>query len=149
MNKSRNVSTRWNLPSLVLRPLVVLNAGLLALMLGLLIWGTVDGWIFEASGTGAGRRMRLEQVSLVAVFLSVGIVWAMGRPGAARTRRAAKRSAWWDRVHSAIRLAASNGDGGRKSIGLHLLEQLIEDPDGTMQDRRMLREVTVTLKAQG
>lgn len=136
-------------PSPVLYRLVILNILTLALVMGLLVWGVVDGWVFEDNNASDMHRIWLEQASLLAILLSIGIVWATGRPSASLTGRARRRAAWWDRMHSAVRLAAVEGNEVRRSAGLLMLEQLGNDPDATREDREMLREVVTALKTEG
>lgn len=66
-------------PSPVLYPLVILNLLTLALMMSFLAWGVDDGWIFDDTNANDTLRMWLEQVSLLAVLLSIGIVWTGGQ----------------------------------------------------------------------
>lgn len=129
-----------------MRPLMILNFVVLALMLFLIVQGTVSGWIFDLSSARAGNRALMEQLGLISIVLSVGVVWISLRPGASMAGRAAGRVMWWDRMFAAVRLVTTTENEHYRRTGLLLLEQLIDDPDATADDRKMLRGVVETLK---
>lgn len=132
--------------SAALRPLMILNFVVLALMLSLVAWGVVDGWMFDLSSIGTQNRALVEQLGLLSVFLSLGSVLDSRRSAAAASRRRARPDEWWDRVYSAARLVTTNRDHALRRSGLVMLEQLRDGPSVSVEDRATLCALVDTLK---